>query len=343
MSQTVVILNRTRNSVGVLDTTLGPSASKTFDLADIQAVKDYAAQLADLKRQGKIDVILNSALTASEIANLDSSISSSLITQDGVLYVGKHGSDSNDGRTVQSALLSFGQATSIAAAGETIKCVDTGLYEESVELPQDVSLWAPYCTIEGPGGGGTGVGCIITNGGDTTVRAHRLVPGAGETGIVQHDAAGVLNIDVDFIDGRPNVGKDGILNLSTSNGGVTMIRARSIWVPAGGVGIGDLAVSQGHVHIDIGDIYLVGNGAIGIFLSTASKIVGRVDHIVELSGGYTTTKGIDVSTGVASINVSDITADTAYDVQAGATLNMFANSITGSIGSGTGTKNVTTP
>ncbi len=343
MSQTVVIINRTRNTVGVLDTTLGPSSTKTFDLADIQAVKEYAGQLADLKRQGKIDVILNSALTATEIASLDATVASSLIPQHGVLYVGKHGSDDNDGRTVDGALLTFAAATAAAGAGETIKCLDTGLYQESVNLPSGVSLWAPYCSIEGPGGGGTGVGCVITNGGDVTVRAHRLIPGSGETGIVQKDYAGVLNIDCDFIDGRANGSSDGLLNLSTTAGGVMMARVRSIWVPAGGVGIGDLAVGAGHVHMDIGDIYLAGNGAIGIFLSTASKLVGRVDHIVEVAGGYTTTKGIDVSTGVANISVSDITADTAYDVQAGATLNMFVNSVTGAVGAGTGTKNVTTP
>lgn len=343
MSQTITVYNRTREHIGVVGTTLGPMASKSFDLHDVQAVKVYASQLADLKRQGKIDVQLDSILSAAEIECLDAGVSSTLIDQQGVLYVGKHGSDTNDGRNIDGAMLTFAAATAAASAGETIKCVDTGLYEESVVLPLDVSLWAPYCTIEGPGGGGTGVGCIITQGGDTTVRAHRLVPGAGESGIVQTDVAGVLNIDVDFIDGRPNTGKDGILNLSTTAGGVTMVRARSIWVPAGGVGIGDLAVSIGHMHLDIGDIYLAGNSAIGIFLATASKLVGRVDHLVEISGGFTGTKGIEVSSGIANINVSDISADTTYNVDTGATLNMFVNQLTGAVGAGTGTANVTTP
>jgi hypothetical protein len=270
-------------------------------------------------------------------------VSSSLISQDGVLYVGKHGDDDNDGRTVQSALLTMEAATDAAAAGETIKCVDTGQYDESVSLPLDVSLWAPYATIQGPGGGGTGVGCVIANGGDVMVRVHRLIPGAGETGIVQNDVAGVLNIDVDFIDGRTNTSKDGLLNLSTSNGGVMMARVRSIWVPAGGIGVGDLAVGVGHVHLDVGDIYLAGDGAIGIFLATATKIVGRVDHIVEAGGSFAGTVGIDVNTGIASLNVSDITADTVYDVSSGATINMFVNQLTGAVGGGTGTANVTTP
>lgn len=343
MSQTVLIINRTRQSVGVLDTTLEPSSSKSFDLHDIQAVKSYAAHLALLKQQGKIDVILNSALSVAEIAGLDAAVSSSLIPQQGVLYVGKHGSDSNDGRTVEGAKLTFASATASASAGDTIKCLDTGIYAESVVLPIDVSLWAPYCTISSPGGGGTGVGCVVTNGGDITVRTHRLIPGAGESGIVQTDVAGVLNIDCDFIDGRPNAGGDGLLNLSTSNGGVMMARVRSIWVPAGGIGIGDLAVNIGHIHMDIGDIYLAGNGAIGIFLATATKLVGRVDHVVEIAGGYTGTIGVKINSGIANINVSDITADTVYDVISGATLNMFVNSLTGAVGAGTGTANVTTP
>jgi hypothetical protein len=343
MSHTVQIINRTRKTLGVLDTTLAPSIARTFDLFDIQQVKGYAAQLAAMAQRGEIDVVVNSTLSVAEIAALDSAISSALISQEGVLYVGKHGADTNDGRTVQGALLTFAQAVSLATSGEVIKCIDQGLYQESVDLPSGVNLWAPYCTIESPGGGGTGVGCIITNGGEVTIRAHKLTPGSGETGIVQKDYAGVLNIDCDFIDGRDNGSSDGLLNLSTTAGGVMMARVRSIWVPASGVGIGDLAVGVGHIHLDIGDIYLAGNSAIGIFLSTSSKLVGRVDHIVEAGGSFTSTKGIDISAGVASINVSDITADTVYDVQAGATLNMFVNSLTGAVGAGTGTKNVTTP
>jgi len=316
---------------------------RTFDLFDVQKDKDYAIQLAAMKQRGEIDVVMNSSLSVEQIAALDSSVSSSLIGQQGVFYVGKHGADTNDGRTIEGAMLTFAAATAVAASGEVIKCIDSGLYQESVVLPSGVSLWAPYCTIESPGGGGTGVGCIITNGGEVTIRAHLLTPGSGETGIVQNDYAGVLNIDCD-IDGRINGSSDGLLNLSTTAGGIMMARVRSIYVPAGGVGVGDLAVGVGHVHVDIGDIYLCGNGAVGIFLSTTSKLVGRVDHILEYPAGtYTTTKGIDVSAGVANLNVSDITADTVYDAQAGATLNMFVNNVTGAVGAGTGTKNVTTP
>lgn len=257
-------------------------------------------------------------------------------------FVGKHGSNNNDGKTPAGAFLTFAKATASAASGDVIQCLDSGTYNESVNLPNGVHLFAPFAIIQSPGGGGTGVGCVMTNGGDVLVRVHRLIPGAGESGVVQKDFAGVLNLDCDYIDGRVNGGGDGLLNLSTTAGGVMMARVRSIWVPAGGVGVGDLAVNLGHTHLDVGDIYLSGDGAIGIFLATSTKIVGRVDHIVEL-GTHTGTKGIEVSTGTANLNVSDITADTSYNVVAGAVLNMFVNQLTGAVGPGTGTANVSTP
>jgi len=256
-------------------------------------------------------------------------------------YVGKHGSDGDDGKNFGSAFLTFGAATAVSQAGDIIVCMDGGTYNESVSLPANVSLLAPGAVITTPGGGGTGVGCIVSAGGDPLIRAKKLIPGTGNSGVVQSDNVGTINVDVDVIDLRGG-GVNGLLNLASVSGGTMMARVRQIYVAAGGIGVGSSTTAVGHVHLDVGDIYLTGNSAIAVFLGTATTIVGRIDHILEL-GTPTTTVGIDVNSGAVNLNVGELTADTVYDVTVGATLNMFVNVLTGAVGGGTGTANVTTP
>lgn len=257
-------------------------------------------------------------------------------------YVGKHGNDSNAGKNPDAPFLTFGSATAAAtAAGDVIWCLDGGTYNESIVLAANVSLIAPAATVTTPGGGGTGVGCVVSNGGDPYISVKKLIPGSGNSGVVQNDFAGTINVDVDVIDLRSG-GVNGLLNLASVAGGVMMARCRQIYVDASGVGVGSSTQNIGHIHLDSGDIYLAGNSAIGIFLGTPTTIVGRVDHILKI-GSPTGTVGIDVNSGEVSLSVSDLAADTVYDVSSGATLNLFANKLTGAVGGGTGTANVTTP
>jgi hypothetical protein len=289
---------------------------------------------------GHFDALLG-ILSQEAVDSLERASTVSDQTAVGAYYVGKHGSDSFDGKSNAQAFLTFGAATAVASSGDVIICLDSGTYNESVSLPSGVNLFAPAATIITPGGGGSGVGCVETNGGSPYVRVGRLTPGTGETGVLQNDYAGTSNIDVDIIDARTS-GASAILNLASVNAGVMMIRVRQIYVGASGYGVGSATQDSGHIHLDVGDIYLEGDNATALILITNTKIVGRIDHILE-QGTRTGTVGIDVNAGTVSINVSDITADTVYDVAFGATINMFANELTGSVGGGTGTANVTTP
>lgn len=70
--------------------------------------------------------------------------------QQQVLYVGKHGNDTYDGRTVQSAFLTFGAAMSAATASvDSIVCLDSGSYTENITGKVGVNIFAPNASLTG--------------------------------------------------------------------------------------------------------------------------------------------------------------------------------------------------
>lgn len=62
-------------------------------------------------------------------------------------YVGKHGVDTNGGRTLSDAFLTFGAAIAAATTGSLIICHDNGTYAETITFNQQ-NLFAPNATIQ---------------------------------------------------------------------------------------------------------------------------------------------------------------------------------------------------
>lgn len=77
------------------------------------------------------------------------------VEQSQVLYVGKHGSDSNNGKTPGRSFLTFGAAITAAgtpaneAAAVTIVCLDDGAYTENLTLVSYVNTYAPRARLVG--------------------------------------------------------------------------------------------------------------------------------------------------------------------------------------------------
>jgi len=73
-----------------------------------------------------------------------------------IYYVGKHGNDTNSGKTINTAFLTFGKAIT-AASGDTpsatngisIVCFDGGQYTENIAVPSFVSVVASNATLVG--------------------------------------------------------------------------------------------------------------------------------------------------------------------------------------------------
>lgn len=80
-------------------------------------------------------------------------IGPSTVAETGVFYVGKHGNDTNDGKSIANAVLTFGEAiTLVTAAPDVIVCLDAGIYAEDITVPEGIRLFAPSATLLGVDG-----------------------------------------------------------------------------------------------------------------------------------------------------------------------------------------------
>lgn len=245
-----------------------------------------------------------------------------------VYYVGKHGNDSNSGTSNQNAFLTFGAALT-AASGQTpstsnrfvVVCDDAGVYTENIDIPAWVSVYAPSAKV---------VGNVELN--DNVYAQFDWIE-ASSSATVSKVFGGT---DVSYIVANKVYGLgtgSSIVNLATN--GVLMVTVKQVFAET--IGIGDLT-NNGHTHIEIEDLYLTANDAIGIERNSSGSTVGRISHILDV-GALTGTTAIDVNSGEVNINVGEIDCVGAYNVALGGTLRMFVNKITGTQ-TGAGTINV---
>ena len=260
-----------------------------------------------------------------------SNVRSAGVPETRTLYVGKHGNDSNDGDNIAGALLTFGAAITAAtaltptqAAPVAINCADSGIYVENIVVPSWVSIIAEQARIDSPGGGNT----IMVDEG-AYVRFKEIRQEAGSpAAVVRLNTSGKAHVEADdIICAGTSIG---IINFAiTATVGVLFARVGSIFVESG-FAIGD-ASNEGHMHVEVGDIYITGNNGVGISRGGAGSTICRVEHILEL-GTPTGTIAINVgATGEIEIFVGTIVADTAWSVAAGGELNVFVASRTGAL------------
>ena len=103
---------------------------------------------------------------------------------------------------------------------------------------------------------------------------------------------------------------------STGSTGQLFVDVKKLYATSVGVG-SDGSTSNGHIHLNIEDLYLAGTQAAGIRTqgSSATSIVGYVHHIIE-SGSYTDTVAFTLAGGRISIVSTEILCDIlAYVVQ----------------------------
>jgi hypothetical protein len=117
----------------------------------------------------------------------------------------------------------------------------------------------------------------------------------------------------------------GVRNVRNVGGGGKNLFARVgiMYVGISGTGVGDVSSGDaGHIHIELLDLYLAGNNAVGILGSTqgvgSTNIVGWIDHILEINAPTGTT-GISLTASAAIVKLvaAEIVADTAYNITAG--------------------------
>jgi len=246
--------------------------------------------------------------------------------RENVFYVGKHGADSNSGRTSGAAMLNIAAAITqllIVTTPSTsnrwvIQIDDAGIYADSAGfvLPDFVSLSAPNASVE------ITVSGVLTLGNESRLRLHRLT-NSGTGGLITVGNVTTCGwIDVDYMVGS-----------------------------SFGLG-GTIASGTLHIH----GCYLE-TGGNGLTVGGAGDIVGKVDTVVHTAsatavsvantgrfamqfGTILSASGKCIASGngafTADIQANIVDGATAYAMGIGAVLNII---VTRRVGATSGTFN----
>lgn len=245
------------------------------------------------------------------------------------LHVGKHGVDTNDGKTPNSSFLTVGAAV-IAATALTpeednpviIVIVDGGKYEESVVLPTHVHLLGPLAKISA-----VESTVALTLDGGNNVQLREIEGAANQVACLRSNIAGPpATIQVQTM--RVASGGSGFVNLEVATGAAFLVNCREVFLLDGSFAFGVIATTVGHIHLNVGDVYFDGDNSVGVVLVLGGSFVGTIDHIVDRGSG-TNNKGLLASAGNMDLDVHVIVADIAYEIDGGV-LNLKVNRIVGS-------------
>lgn len=250
-----------------------------------------------------------------------------------VVFVGKHGDDSNDGLNPEQAVLTLNRAETIAESltnGSNrvlINILDAGIYNTgNLTVDDNIDVWGENAVVD--------MRLVMRD--DTNVRLYKIYDDGSAFPTINKNA-GTDNasvhapvIDMRGINGNVTGGV-GIRNVG--GGGILVVRADKFFVSENGVGVGDKSGGFGHIHLDTEDLYLAGDNAIGIqSLNSTASIIIRAGHILEI-GSPTGTTAIDGSISGSKIYVTtnQIVADTAINVASGAKVFVQSIDIEGNI------------
>jgi len=247
-------------------------------------------------------------------------------TQTSAVFVSKAGSDSNNGLRPETPKLTIGSAITAAAAlktagapGVRVEVMDGGTYVENISVPANVQINALAAQLQG----------TVSLTAEAEIMLDRHLATANNQNMVTMDDAssGPAIYHANVTDGRGTTGTlTGVQCVRNIGGGGKnlFIRCGIMYVGIGGVGLGDTTSGFGHIHIQIEDLYLGGDNAIGIQAGASggpnvANMVGMIHHILEIASPVANTVGISVTNASAVVKLvaAEIVADTAFNVSAG--------------------------
>lgn len=238
-----------------------------------------------------------------------------LLVESNAVYVSKAGSDSNTGLNISQAKLTIGAA--ITAAGTLspgpssrvqVRIVDGGEYTENITTSQYIDVLGPSAEIVGKVTVGTASRvCLlnVTNSGDDAVEVtgencyvdiREVIGGGGPTDTF-------AGVKVSTASGNTHV----YLDIGTSTGAEL------------GSGLEVACNASTIVHAKIDDLEQSSASAFKLTTGIVMGYFGKVEGQI----------GLDIDGGTAYLRVSDLTPVTAYDVETGAQLYLFAGKMVG--------------
>lgn len=264
-----------------------------------------------------------------------------LPAQSQVLYVGKHGNDSYDGKSPERPFLTFAAAIT-AAAGQTpsasnrftIVCLDAGIYDAYATLASYISIFAPDATIR-----------RITLYDQCFVTVGRIVESAATGYTVQGVGSGTAYLRARYIETPGGAGAADAIVIAPTQTLHLILDVDEIVVGS----VGDaILCNDGTVTGRVGRIKIA-NGN-GIWATANTVAVDLKVEEIEITGSGTginagsTSGDVQVSVGrifdggsgtalsapsKARIFAGVISCDTAYTVGASGELYMFVDELSG--------------
>jgi len=259
--------------------------------------------------------------------SIDLSAAPTFVDQQNIVYVGKHGNDANDGLCIEEAKLTFGAAITAASAiaPATVVCLDGGSYTENITLLANVNIDAENATLNGS----------IT-GVDNTYAEFRDINVSSGTAIIKNTGTVYFTVVAE------NVTCTGTAIAVLNSSGKINLKSRAIFIE-NGFGLG--STSTEHVHFEVEHFYITGTGT-AVALTAGATIEGQIHSLTNIGAGsgtgilnaggeiditintLKTDIGLTLTAGRTNLVINEINCSTtAYNVSAGAILNLSVNSI----------------
>ena len=254
--------------------------------------------------------------------------------QGNIVFVGSGGYPSPsfyDGYDVGTRFNSFSDAINVIEGygslnPYTIVCLDNAIYNEFINVPEYISIFAPNASLTTPNGA-FGVDYAVTIKSNSKVVFGQINPGSDVGGILRNNVASQTDDAIVEVGSIRLLGQSvGILNLDSGNDETLHVKCNKIVVGNNGFAIGSLISGLGYTIVDIGAIYLNGVNSYGI-----TQLSGIINGNVGLISGVGQNQtAIYASSDFVTVNVREIDTDNGINLQGG-TLTAFVNEGSGTV------------
>lgn len=300
--------------------------SDSIKLDDLASPDDNTDLNASTSKHGLLPKLAGGTADYLRADGTWSTPSGGSVDEDKIIYVGKHGSDTNDGKNIGKAVLTFGKAITLASAQFPspsnvwgITCKDAGIYSENISLPSCIHLFSANATLQGS----------ISLSDDSSVEFEKVTSTLG-TAITKSSGSGTCYIQTKKLE------IDSCIGLSNSSSGYLNTEIE-FYKQTGGTGLQN--TGGGITHADIQDWDLYGVSPVAVKTTNGMTNV-RAANIAD-RGGSGTSVAFDCDGGITNALVVYSAVDTCYAVETGATLNLITANCTGTEANNGGTVNIT--
>ena len=296
--------------------------------------------LVDCKRLIGAEITQRDIIVSSfgdyEMGIIEGYLSTSLTANESIYYVGKHGLDTNDGLTWQTAFLTWAKATATLTPMTrdidnkyAVVCFDAGVYAENIGVLSYCFYYAPNADLRGnntisdfsllncergtPAGIlSTDIWCIKTVGADNGGVFVKRVICKGASSAVASSSGG---IEIDFV--RMDIENGYGLGDASTTGGIVTATGRVIEKSGASNAAIAAANASSELSLNIDYVNCTG-GAIGVqTIGAGSKINGEVVHLSTSGDAVQGSTGSEINlsnseyTGTINTNSGDVRINSA--------------------------------